>query len=187
MSAPDDVAAAAQAIAAALLGATVNPADALDLLEQLADFTPRAMTTSSAIGIAQATMQGACGDLFRRSAVIALARASSLYQPSSYDDAIAVRDRIADLLDAEITIAGDQGEDASYQALRELRQAVVADLAARGANLAAVQTVSTRSVTPALSLAQRLYQDPGRSDDLVAQGNPRHPAFMPASFRALSS
>jgi prophage DNA circulation protein len=39
---------------------------------------------------------------------------------------------------------------------------------------------------PALSLAQRLYQDAGRSDELVAEAVPIHPAFMPSRCRALA-
>ena len=40
---------------------------------------------------------------------------------------------------------------------------------------------------PSLVLAHRLYQDAERADELVSAANPRHPAFMPTGFRALSS
>jgi prophage DNA circulation protein len=132
-------------------------------------------------------MQGACGDLFRRAAVVALATASSSYQPTSYNDAVTIRETVTGFIDNEITIAGDEGDDSTYGALRALRQAVVTDLVARGANLAQVTTFTFGAPLPALYLANRIYQDPTRSDQLVAQANPVHPAFMPASFQALAS
>ncbi|MGI4938270.1 MAG: hypothetical protein ACRYF5_16255 [Janthinobacterium lividum] len=65
-----------------------------------------------------AIVQSATGDLFRRAAVVALARASSSYQPSSADDAAAVSSMVCGMLDAEITLAGDQGADSTFLALR---------------------------------------------------------------------
>lgn len=184
---PSDLAAAAQALAQAVLSATVDPADAIRLLAQLAAFTPANVTTSSQIGMAMADMQDQAGNVFRRAALAALAQAASTYQPSSYDDAAAVRTLVCGLLDAEIAKAGDQGEDDSYNALRALRVAVVQDLTARGATLAPIQTFTMHASLPSLALAQRLYRDPSRSDELEIQANPIHPLFMPTTFKALAS
>ena len=52
------------------------------------------------------------------------AEAVTAYQPSSYDDAVSVRNQVCALLDTEITIAGDQGEDDVYNALRALLKLV---------------------------------------------------------------
>lgn len=186
MSTPSDVASAAQALAAALSASAVNPADAIRLLSSLADFTPSDPTSSAPIGVAMAAMQSATGDVFRRAAAVALARASAAYQPSSADDAAAVRAAVCAVLDKEITIAGDQGQDATFNALRTVRAAVSQDLAARGATLATIATVATLQPVPAPVLAQRLYRDPSRSDELVMQADPPHPAFLPTSFKALS-
>lgn len=186
MSGTDTFAASAQALAAALYASTVNPADAIRLLASLADFTPTDPTTSAPIGVAMATMQSASADLFRRAAAVALARASSAYQPSSSDDAAAVRTAVCAVLDKEIAIAGDQGQDATFNALREVRAAVSHDLSVRGAALASVATVNSLQPVPAPVLAQRLYRDPSRSDELVIQADPQHPAFMPVNFKALS-
>lgn len=184
---PSEFVAAAQAVPAALLSAIVNPADKIRLMTQLANFNPNAPTTSDAIGLAMATMHGATCNLFRRAAVVAVARASMVYQPSSYDDAAAVRSTVTALLDNEITVAGDHGEDASYNALRTLRLAVIKDLTTRGASLAPISTFRVGAALPALTLATQLYRDPRRSDQLVTQADPIHPAFMPTSFRALRS
>lgn len=184
---PAQAAAALQGLVAALLGTCADPAGGIRLLATLAIYTPPAGNGLAPIGQAIAALQGALGDLGRRAAVTALARAAQTYQPSSANDATAVRAAVCGLLDAEITIAGDQGEDASYLALRALRTAVSQDLTARGANLAPIVTFSFGASLPALNLAWRLYQDISRTDGLITQVDPPHPAFMPTSFSALAS
>jgi prophage DNA circulation protein len=177
----------AQALPAALLAACANPATAIRLLEQLAQFQASLDESSSPLGTAVTAMGGADGDLFRRAAVVAVARASSGYQPSSYDDAAALRTTVCALLDAEIEVAGDQAEDAVYAALRALRAAVSQDLTLRGANLSVMADFQAAQPLPAAWWAQRIYLDPTRVDELVKQVNPVHPLFMPGSFRALAS
>ena len=186
MTGVTNFASAGQGLAAAVLNAISDPADALRLLASLA--TPAAVlpTPAGAVGTAMATMQSGVGDLFRRAAVAALARASAKYQPNSFDDAVSVRATVCAFLDAEILIAGNQGEDATYTALRALRAAVVNDLTTRGAVLATLNTVHTSAPIPAPVLALRLYRDPSRADELVTEAGPIHPAFMPTSFKALS-
>lgn len=182
-----DFAGAAQALAAALSAASVNPADAIRLLAELASFTEAGMAATSPIGASMAAMQAATGDLFRRAAVVAMARVSSQYQPSSVEDAAAVRGTVCAALDAEIVIAGDQYEDATYIALRALRAAVAADLSVRGAGLPSTTTITSNLPMPALVLSQRQYRDHARSDELVTQSDCIHPAFMPTRFKALST
>lgn len=180
-------ASAAQALVAALLAATPDPGVALRLLEALAAFFPDDPTTDSVIGQAMAAVQAAFGALARRAALAALVRAAASYQPTSRDDAAAVRDQITALLDAEILVAGDAGDDNSYMALRALRTACVVDLNSRGAALPAMKVFAFNGNLPALVLAQTLYQDATRGDELVIEANPPHPAFMPLSFSALES
>lgn len=187
MSTSTEFATAAQDLAAALYSAAVMPADALRLLSSLAQFFPDDVTSSSVIGDALQVMQSASGELFRRAAVVALARASADYEPTSADDAAAVRAMVCAALDVEITAAGDQGQDATFNALRAVRAAVVHDLSTRGAGLASIADVSSSLPMPAPVLAQRLYRAPGRADELVSQAGPIHPAFMPVTFKALSS
>jgi prophage DNA circulation protein len=164
-----------------------TPRDALRALTVLAQPQSLPAPPSGAVGQAMGQIQSVQGDLFRRSAVIALAQASSAYQPFSADDASAVRKAVATLLDTEATTAGDQGEDDSYLALRALRAAVVQDLNARGAVLPQVVWIRSASPLPALALAQRLYRDATRADELVAEANVPHPAFLPTAFRGLAT
>lgn len=183
---PLDLSAAVQSLAASLLAAVADPADAISVLSQLAAFTSTMPTPPSQVGTAMADMQSAMSDMIRRTAVIALARASSVYQPASSDDAINVMSIVTALLDREIQVAGDQHEDATFNALRALRLAVVEDLTDRGARLPSVATFTTPAPQPAATLANRIYRDASRADDLVYQVDPIHPLFMPTTFKALS-
>lgn len=181
-----DYAAAAAGLASAVLAAAPAPDDAIRLLSDLSTYTNDSPTTSSTIGASMATAQEAATDLFRRSCISAVAQAAAQYQPTSSDDAAQMRDTVTALIDAEIVIAGDQGEDDTYSAMKSLRAAVVADLNARGGALAAIKTFQFPASLPALTLANRIYRDAGRADELVEQASPVHPAFMPRSFKALS-
>lgn len=175
-----------QGVVAALLGATTDPGDSMRVCASVSRFYPSSTVPASAVGSAMGVMQSSCGDLFRRAAVVSVCRASASYQPSSYDDAVAIRGKVLALVDSEIQVAGDQGQDATYTALRAVRAAVAQDLTARGANLAKLVTVATPRPIPALTLAQRVYRDSGRADELIAESGCTHPAFMPTSFRALA-
>jgi prophage DNA circulation protein len=176
-------AADAQAVMTALGSATQDPGDRVRLFQSLATFVPPAQHSVAAIVIAQSTTT----DLWRRAAVTALARASSAYQPASYDDAAALRALVLALIDAEIDLAGDQGEDDVFAALRALKTAVAQDLTTRGATLAPIIGVSFSAPLPAPLIAMKLYQDAARTDELVAEAAARHPAFMPVSFKALAT
>jgi prophage DNA circulation protein len=183
---PTTFANSAQGVVTALAASSASPADAIRLLSSLTSFTPAPVVGTSQVALAQATMQNACSDLLRRSAIAQIAVSSSTYQPSSADDASAMRDSIAALIDNEITTAANQGEDDVYLSLRTLRQAVVADLDQRGSGLASIATFNFNATLPALTLANRIYRDATRSDELVTQANPIHPAFVQTSFKALS-
>ena len=178
---------AAQDLVTTLVAGIATPADQIRLLSSLASFTTSNYSSTSQIGQAKTVAQYVTAALVRRAAIGALATAASDYAPSSYDDALTVRDTVVALVDAEILIAGDLGDDATYAALVAVRQAVVADLNERGASLAPLDTFTFGGNMPSLVLAQRLYQDATRSDELIGEADPIHPAFMPASFRALAS
>jgi prophage DNA circulation protein len=187
MSTPSDLAEAVQSFAATVLAAIPNPADAIDILSQITAFAPAPIASTSAIGQAQSTAQGGVADLCRRAVLVALAQASATYQPTSYDDAAAVRDAVCTLIDQEILNAGDEGQDETFLALKALRAAVTQDLTARGATLAPLITLRFGAPLPALTLAYRLYGDISRADQLINFADAPHPAFLPVSFRALAS
>ena len=183
--APTAVAAACQAVAESVRAVAIAPGDQLRVLGELAGFAPDTMTTSAPIGASIADTITIVGALCRRSAVIAMAEAAQAYQPTSFNDAEAVLTTVVDALDAEITIAGDMGDDGSYLALYSLRASVVDDLTARGASLAPIATFVFAASMPSLVLANRIYGDATREPGLVSEVDPIHPLFMPATFQAL--
>jgi prophage DNA circulation protein len=153
----------------------------------MAQFNPAAVNPTAASAAIMQTMQDATSALFRRTALCQLAVTLTTYQPSSQNDAYTVLGQVVALFDDEITIAGDMGDDESYQALRATRQAVMADLSARGGNLAAIAKFTFQASLPSLALAERIYRDASREPGLVQQAAPRHPAFCPLSFYALAT
>jgi prophage DNA circulation protein len=89
-------------------------------------------------------------------------------------------------IDEELLVAGDNGDDESYGALVDLRQAVVKALTTTGATLPTLETFAFRAPMSALAMANRLYRDTNRTDELIQQANPIHPAFMPTTVKALA-
>lgn len=179
--------AAAQAVAAALLAATTDPADAIRLLVPLCQWQPSSLPGSGPLWATAQATQDALASNVRCAACSALARAAALYQPASYQDAQSLRLQVTGILDTEATSCADAGRDASYLALRDLRAAVALDLAVRGANLASLVEITTLVPMPSLAEAWTLYQDTTREPELVASADPPHPLFMPLQFAALAS
>jgi prophage DNA circulation protein len=110
--------------------------------------------------------------------VVALAegaRAAAAVAFVSYQDALDVRDEITDGIDSVLNAASD---DATFDALRALRAAVVRDVAARGANLARLVRWVPAATMPVLVAAQQLYAAPDRADELVQRNRIRHPLFV---------
>lgn len=182
------------AVSAALSGLTEatrvvmsDPADQVRILTHLATFVPAdQFVSSSAWGTEIVTVRDGIASLARRMALASLARGAAAYAPVSYQDAADLRASIAAAFDAEITAAGDAGEDDVYAALKALRAAVIADLTTRGASLPQTLEVTFATALPSLTLAQMLYRDASRSDEIAREVTVPHPAFCPTTFRALA-
>ena len=187
MSSPSDAATSIQTLAATLLNAIVDPADGIRIFAQLNAFAIATIGATSSLASSENSASGAVADLCRRTAATALARASSYYQPSSQNDAQNIQSIVCGILDAEILVAGDQGQDEMFYALTDLRNSVAKDLTRRGANLPPLKTFSTNVPMPALTLAYQYYGDINRTDQLIDSAAAVHPAMMPVSFQALSS
>ena len=88
--------------------------------------------------------------------------------------------------DAEL-VAADNMDNVAYRALIAIHAAVSNDLATRSFTLPRMTTYKMPIRMPALTLAQRIYYDPSRSGELIAENRPIHPLFMPSSGVALST
>lgn len=83
-------------------------------------------------------------------------------------------------------IAADNLDNVAYRALIKLHAAVSNDLANRSRPLPRMVSYTMPRQLPALLLAQRLYADGSRADELIAENKPIHPLFMPPTGNALS-
>jgi prophage DNA circulation protein len=182
----DDFAAAAVQLADALAAAANDPADAIRLLLPLTSWAPPPVRGTGPLAVNAQIALDAIASNLRCAACAALGPATGAYQPISYQDAMSVRAAVCGALDAEATRAADDGRDAVYQALRDLRWTVALDLALRGANLAWLVEVSTRAPMPSLAEAWTLYQDTTREPGLVASADPANPLFLSPTFPALN-
>jgi prophage DNA circulation protein len=185
-SATTDMMTPASALLEALRAGIVNPADQVRVMLNLATFAYIDGLNGGGIAGDMATVRDAMSEACRRAALVSLANASAAYQPVSYDDAINVRDEVVAALDVEILAAGDMGQDLTYSALIAVRAAIIQDLTTRGGSLPNVITVTLPAALPSLTIAQRLYQDASRSDQIAAEAGVPHPAFCPTVFQVLS-
>lgn len=177
-------AAAATALVQTVSASAPTPGAALLALLQLAQFNP--IGTAPAPADPALAVRIATVTMLRRAAAVEMARIVSRYAPASADEARRVRDLVCNALDVAITAAGDSRRDDVFASLRALRTVVARQVNARGAQVPELQQVQTAVPMPSLVLAQRLYRDAGRADELVQRANPRHPAFMPTNFKAPS-
>ncbi|HEY1505763.1 MAG TPA: DNA circularization N-terminal domain-containing protein [Stellaceae bacterium] len=114
--------------------------------------------------------------LTRRAALACACQAATARSFPSYQDAIATRDDLAARLALEIFAADDE---ASFNALRALRNATIRDITARAASLPQLVTLTPAATLPALLLAFKLYDDPEREDEIIARNDIAFPAFVP--------
>jgi prophage DNA circulation protein len=82
--------------------------------------------------------------------------------------------------------AADEMDQMTYRALIELHAAVIFFLTETARPLPRMLAWQFSLVMPTLMLAQRLYYDAGRADELREENRVVHPAFSPRIGRALS-
>ncbi|MCO6414820.1 hypothetical protein JYK14_01320 [Siccirubricoccus sp. KC 17139] len=139
-------------------------------------------TAAQASKIAEASLAALC----RRAALSELALAVQDYAPASSDEASAALKRILPLYDAEIANAADRNDLDSCNELRSLRVIVTQDLQRRGMQLPEIMQVELPTSLPSLTIAQMLYGDGRRADELERRVDTPHPLFFPTRFEALS-
>lgn len=101
---------------------------------------------------------------------------SSYLKCSIYDDILAVKNELAEALDAEALQVTD---DTLYQALMTARAAMWLDLTERSRDSARLSAITPDEVTPALTVAYDYYEDAGRDSEIVARNKIHHPGFVP--------
>ncbi|MCC3740214.1 hypothetical protein FS594_15565 [Rahnella aquatilis] len=173
----------AQDVINALLSSEAKGLDLVRLFETLSTFTDATYRPDSS----DSSIASAAHIYLITLSAGAMAYAASLYEPVSYDDAAELLQRLVSVIDTVSLAAADAGYDDVFSEMSDLKTTVKTTLQEKGAQLANVTTVTFSAALPALNLANRLYQDAGRTEGLIKMADPVHPAFMPLSFRALSS
>ncbi len=130
----------------------------------------------------QAANQMAIVELVNLAAALELTQALSETPFSSYDEAVAIRDRVADRLDVLALRQADAGDDRGAHAYDDLRRAIVRDITSRGGALTRLQAFVPAGTEPALVIAFRLYGEPDSvaadAAELVQRNGVRHPGFV---------
>lgn len=177
--------------AALVAGGPANPAAAFSALLTLAATSSPPLPADDGTAGAAEALQAArdLGTLVAVTLATEAARVAPNVAWASREEAIADRDRLADLLGAAMDRAGEAGWDETWRALSALRGAVVAEIAERAAPLPRLAQVTLPAPLAASLLAYRL--DGGRLGDVFDRGvalalrnHARHPGFLPAG-RAL--
>jgi prophage DNA circulation protein len=86
-----------------------------------------------------------------------------------------------------IEFAADNYDPTSFQALIAAQGAIVNHLNTTARPLPNMITYNVGRVMTSHALAQRLYGDPSRADELMLENKVSHPSFMPAIGNALST
>ena len=123
----------------------------------------------------QAANQQAVIAFTRRAAVIEASTCAASAEFASLNEAIAIRDELTELLDAQMLSA----DDGSYTALAALRAELVRYVAATSGDLARLVSYTPPVTVPALILAHQLYGDASRDGEIISRNRFRHPGFVP--------
>jgi prophage DNA circulation protein len=83
-------------------------------------------------------------------------------------------------------VASDDLDSATYMALVNLHGTVITHLSDRARQLPRLINYSFQTVMTALRMAQRSYDDPTRYQELIAENDVVHPAFMPLAGKMLA-
>jgi len=134
--------------------------------------TPPNATPST---VQQYVNTNALNSLFRLTLLSQAVGISSVVPATVHDETVALRNTLADALDAEAAIA----PDTVYQALIDARSKIWTDLTARSKNAARLTTVTPPEVMPMLAISWDYYGDATREAEIVERNNVRHPLFVP--------
>ncbi|HGK7505385.1 TPA: hypothetical protein ACJ569_001271 [Kluyvera cryocrescens] len=105
--------------------------------------------------------------------------------PTSRDESEQLSQRVSQQLDEALLLVGDRADDELYNALLSIRTAFISTMMNRSSGLSDLMLVTMAQPIPALTLANRLYQDSSRADELIQESRVPHPAFMPLTMKVL--
>jgi prophage DNA circulation protein len=133
-----------------------------------------AMTPTQA---AVAENQAALDRLVWLSAIAQSAKLASQQSWTVFDDAQSMADQLAAWLDAARTNA----THGTYQAIEDLRAGIVSGILEQSARLPRLVDHVPVETTSTLEIAQLLYQDSDRAEEIAERNQIAHPGFVPGS------
>lgn len=175
VTAPADLAAQAATSLDAVLASAGTHAGALEAYRALFDLEPLDVPGEGSQAASIRTNSAAVVGLFRGLAAGGAVRAAARLEWATLDEAQAARAELEGLLD-ELEAGTD---DALNLVLGGLRLALQAAVPPPGEDLPEVTTYALATTLPALVIAHRLYQDPGRAEELVARNHEPNPLRVP--------
>lgn len=127
----------------------------------------------------QAANRTALNSLVQRAAVIEAARNAPSADYETVQDAVDVRDVIADKLD--VIMEDATTSDDVFRSVQALRTQVVRSVPPDPVSLPNLVTVTPVVTQPALVLAYEIYEDASREEEIVMRNKVRHPGFVPGA------
>ncbi len=175
-------------LALGLLGAVdrigaagMSARDSLAVYGQLRGLTPRLPRALSAAGRAANANALLVHDVVRVGALYGAAQAAAQVRWLDAAEALAARRALLDELD-DLQLRAD---DALFDALSDLRVAIVALFPADLASAAAVRSVTLPAPLPSAVLAYRFHDDVTRAAEIEERNRVRHPLFVGAGVPVL--
>lgn len=141
----------------------------------------------SALAVQQAVTQQAIVDLVEGAATYATISVSAQIEWTVADDADAARALILSLVDRRLWAAACADAPDLYRAWSAVAGLAAADLVRRAQALPRRTTYALPASLPSVVLAQRLYADADRADELATLNAWPHPLFMPPAGIRLSA
>lgn len=162
----------------ALKGNLVGPRAARDAVQQLSKNTMTLVSkpdVTAPMGMAAEGNRAVMRRFVARVAEAEACRAVSKTEFDSYDESAGMRQSRYTGIEQLLTTA----KTPLYQALLNLRSAMINDIVERGGDLARVGKYKPSSTVPALVLAHHIYGDATQADDIIKRNKVRHPGFVP--------
>lgn len=178
---PDEFVQGVADVVNAILNSAGSVNDRITALEKLANSISTEYQQSDSSKAISATMN----TLIVVLCTGAMTSAAADSRPASTDEAEELTQRVSVQLDTALVLAGDRADDDMYNALLAVRSAFLSTMSERASGLSELLQVTTAQPLPALTLANRLYQDATRADELVQEARVPHPAFMPTTMKVL--
>lgn len=165
----------------AILNSTGSVNDRVSALEKLANATSKEYQQSDSGKAISLTMN----TLIIVLCTGAMASSAAEANPTSRDEAEQLTQRVTRQIDSALVAVGNRADDDMYSALLSVRSAFLSTMITRSSGLSDLMQVTMPQPIPALTLANRLYQDASRADELVQEARVPHPAFMPLTLKVL--